>query len=142
MSNVIEGVQLGAQTTVNAEELLVHNSSQRQATEGVHTSLIEGLGVFVSAFELESEVIGQMTAFVVSSKEPERLGIVNLEGPEVEDTFDTEVTTVDVIAQEQVSSLGGITSNLEELHQVVILAVDVTAHGNGGIHLEEVGLGS
>ena len=35
-------------------------------------------------FELEGEVVGQMTAFVISSQQPQRIGIPNLERPEVQ----------------------------------------------------------
>lgn len=109
-------MQLGAQATVDAEELLVHNSGQGQAAERVHTGLVHGLGVFVPAFELEGEVIGQMAAFVVSAKQPEGLGIVDLERPEVENAFYAEITTVDIVAKEQIPSLGRVAADLEQFH--------------------------
>ena len=49
------------------EELLVHDGGQGQCAEGLHTGVINSLGVFVLAFELESEVVGQVAAFVVAS---------------------------------------------------------------------------
>lgn len=55
---------------MNAQELLVHYSGQRQGTERLHASLVDSLGVFVLAFELEGEVISQMPAFMVSAEEP------------------------------------------------------------------------
>jgi hypothetical protein len=52
---------------VNAEELLVHNSRQREGTERFHAGFVDGLGVLVLAFKLEGKVIGQVATFVVSS---------------------------------------------------------------------------
>jgi hypothetical protein len=90
-------------------------------------------------FELEGEVVGQVTALVITAKKEESVGVVDLETPEVEDTlreeqglaipfgaglrsetahFDGEVSAVDVISEEEVASVGGVPSNLEQLHQV------------------------
>lgn len=65
---------------------------------------------------------------------------MNLEGPKVKDTLDGEVATIDVVAEEEIPRLGRVTSNLEQLHQIVVLAVNITANGNGRIHLKKVGL--
>jgi hypothetical protein len=66
---------------VNAEELLVHDSSKRKAAERLHASIVYPLGVFVLALEFEGKVVGQMPTFVVSSQEEEGLWIPDLERP-------------------------------------------------------------
>ena len=43
--DVVEGVDLWRQAAVDAEELLVHEGSQRQAVEGLHASVVHALGV-------------------------------------------------------------------------------------------------
>ena len=80
-------MQLGAETTVNTQELLVHNSSKGESAEGLHASLVNGLGVFVLALKLEGEVVGQMATLVITTHEPEGVGVPNLEGPKVENTL-------------------------------------------------------
>jgi hypothetical protein len=40
-SQVVKGVKFGAQTTVNAQELLVHNGSQGKRAERLHTGLVD-----------------------------------------------------------------------------------------------------
>jgi hypothetical protein len=80
-------VQLGTETTVNTQELLVHNSSEGKGAERLHASLVHGLGVFVLALQLEGEVIGQMATLVVTTHEPESVGVPDLESPEVENTL-------------------------------------------------------
>ncbi|TKW51225.1 hypothetical protein CTA1_2028 [Colletotrichum tanaceti] len=141
-SQVIEGVKLGAQTTVDAQELFVHDGSQGQAAEGLHAGLVNGLGVLVLALELEGKVVGQVATLVVTAEQPQGLGVVDLQAPEIQDALDAEVASVDIVAEEKVSRLGGVAPNFEELHQIVVLAVDVTADGDGRIHLEQVGLGA
>lgn len=39
------------------------------------------------ALELEREVVGQMPAFVVSAKQPERVGVPDLQRPQVENAL-------------------------------------------------------
>lgn len=92
--------------------------------------------------ELEGEVVSQMATLVVASQKPQCLGVVDLEGPQVENTFDAKVSSVNVVAEEEVSRLSRIAADLKQLHQVVVLAVDITADGDGGVHLEKVGLGT
>ena len=77
-------MQLGAQTAMYAEELLVHDGSQGQCAERVHACIVYFLGVLVLAFELECEVVGQMAAFVIASQQPESIRIPDLERPEIE----------------------------------------------------------
>ena len=55
--------------------------------------------------------------------------------------LDTEITSVHIIAQEKISRVLGVSSNLKELHQVVILSVHITAHRDRGVHFKQVGLG-
>lgn len=78
---VVQGVKFRAQSTVYTQKLLVHDCGQRQCAERVHACFVYGFGVLVLAFELKGEVIGQVTALVISSEEPKGVGVPNLEGP-------------------------------------------------------------
>jgi hypothetical protein len=153
---IIQGVELWTQTTVYTQELLVHDRSQRQCAERVHACFIYCLRVLVLALELECEVISQMSAFVVSTEQPERVWVPDLQGPQIQDTLwlvnicamlacdysylDTEVTTIHIIAQKEVARLGRVATDLKKLHEIVVLAVDVAAHGDGCVHLQQIGL--
>jgi hypothetical protein len=80
-----------------------------------------------------------MPALVVTAKEEERVGVPNLERPEVEDTLfetrivstenggrgrgkrtnlDGEVPSVDVVAKEEVAGVGRVSSDFKELHEI------------------------
>ena len=60
-------MQLGAEATMDTEELFVHDCSQRQGAKRFHTRIIYLFGIFVLAFNLEREIVCQMTTFVVTS---------------------------------------------------------------------------
>lgn len=72
-------MQFGGQTTVYAKELFVHDSSEGKGAERVHDCVVYPVGVFVLAFEFESEVIGQVPAFVVTAKKIKRVGVPDFE---------------------------------------------------------------
>lgn len=69
------------------QELLVHHCRQRQCTKRIHASIINLLGVFVFAFQLEGEVIREMSAFVVSSEKPETVWIPDFQTPQIQHTL-------------------------------------------------------
>ena len=60
------------------EELLVHDGRERQGTERLGTCVIYPLRIFVLAFELEGEVVGQVAAFMVATQKPERVWVPDL----------------------------------------------------------------
>lgn len=45
------------------------------------------------AFELESEIIRQVPALVISSKEPQRRWIPDLQSPQIQDTLDEDISS-------------------------------------------------
>lgn len=106
--------------------------------------------------QLEGEVISQMTTLVVSSEQPKRIRVPDLQRPEVQNALRpstichmvprqmshlyTKVAAINVVAQEKIACLCGVATDFEQLHEVVVLAVDITAHSNGCVHLEQVGL--
>ncbi len=110
---VIKSMKLRAEATVNAEELLVHNSSQRQAAEGLDAGVVNSLGVCVPTFQLEGEVVCQVAAFVIAPEEPERVWVMDLERPQVEHAFDAEVASIYIVSKEEIASLRGVSADLE-----------------------------
>ena len=76
---VLERVELRAQSSVYTQELLVHDSGERKRAEGVHAGFVDSLRVLVLAFELECEVIGQMATFVITAQQPKCVGVPDLQ---------------------------------------------------------------
>lgn len=68
--DIFEGMQLGAESTVNTEELFVHDRRQRQRTEGFQTCLVDPFTIFVLALQLEGEVVCQVATFVITPQQP------------------------------------------------------------------------
>jgi hypothetical protein len=110
---IIQGMQFGTQSSVNAQKLFVHDSCEGESTERLHARFVNLLGIFVLAFELECKVIGQMPALMVPSEQPKGVGIPDLQGPQVKHTFNTEVSSIDVVSKEEVSGLCRVTADFK-----------------------------
>ena len=61
-------MNLRAETTVDAEELLVHESGQGQTVECFHAGVVHSLCVLDLTLLLESEVFCEMSALMVASQ--------------------------------------------------------------------------
>lgn len=133
---IVQGVKLWRQSSVNAEKLFVHNSRQWQGTERFHACLVDILRVLVLTLQLEGEIISQMATLVVTTKKPQAVWIPDLQGPEVEHTLNGKVSAINIVSEEEVSGVRGVSADLEQLHQIVVLAVDISADGDWRIHLE------
>lgn len=70
-----------------AQELLVHDGGERQRAERLHARLVNPIGILVFALEFEGEVIRQMSAFMITTEEEERIWVPDLEGPQIQDTL-------------------------------------------------------
>ena len=83
-ADVVEGVELGREAAVHAQELLVHEGGERQAVEGVHARVVHALRVLDLALLLEGEVLGEVAALVVAAQQEERARVQHLQRPQVQ----------------------------------------------------------
>lgn len=97
---ILECMQLRAETTVDTEELLVHDRRQRQSAERFNARLIDPLAILVLALQLESKVVRQVTALVVTAQKPERVGIPDLQCPQVQNAL-RKVSEAHTISQQR-----------------------------------------
>lgn len=80
-------MELRAKTTVDTQELLVHDGRQRQRTERFDARLVDPFAILVLALKLEGEVIRQVATLVITAQQPERIGIPDLQRPKVQNTL-------------------------------------------------------
>lgn len=69
---------------------------------------------------------------MIASQNCEPLWEPHLECDKESDSLDRVVSTIDVVAHEEVVGLRWLATDLEELAEIVELAVDVTTNGHRG----------
>ena len=77
---------------------------------------------------------------MVTTENGDAILIADFQGDEESDGLDGVVATIDVVTHEQVVGVGRLSANLEQLAQVVELAMDVTADRHRRTHLLHVRL--
>jgi hypothetical protein len=79
--------------------------------------------------------LGDLSALVVSSENCEPISVANLQRDKQSDCFNRIVTSVNVVSHEEVVCVWGLATNLEELFQIVELAVDIPTNCDGCTYL-------
>lgn len=65
---------------------------------------------------------------------------MSIAGEDGQTHLDTEIATIDIIAEKEISRIGRIAADLEKLHKIKVLAMNVAAYGDGSIHFEQIRL--
>jgi len=89
-------------------------------------------------FEFKGKVCRQVTTLMVPTQHEDSFGIPHFDGNEQQIAFNRKVASVHVIAQKQVPGLARVTSNVQQLHQVKVLSMYVSANSNWGVNFQHV----
>lgn len=113
---------------MHCEDLLVNNSCNGQAVKAVSKGLPQ-LNV-ISSLALVVEAVDAVDrgAFVVTTEDEEVLWVFNLVRKQEADRLQRLLSSVDVVAQEQVVGFRWESTVFEESQEIVILAVDIAAN--------------
>lgn len=121
--------------------LVLNQSGNGKVVEQVGEHLPNvAVSVFPEAFVVETVDLCDLTALVISSENGDPVAVSDLEGYQKRHRLDRVVTAVNIVAHEEIIGRRQLTANSEELHQVMELAVNVAAYGNGASYGLYVGL--
>jgi hypothetical protein len=127
-TNLLHRVQIGAETSVHGEDLLVNDGGNGQAVEAVGKCLPKLDVVTPLALIVEAVDAVDGGALVVATQNEEVLRVLDLVGKEQADGLERLLATVDVVAQEKVVGLGGKAAILEQAQEIIVLAVNIAAN--------------
>ena len=144
-SYVVKSVDRWRKTTVEAEYLIVYQGSEGQVIEQVGKIFPDiGVPVFAKAFIIKAVDLGNLTGLVIAAEDSDSLRISDLESNKQGDSLDRVVATIDIVAcpssvtvasnkasrltHEEVIGIWIGTTDTEQLHQVVELAMDVATY--------------
>ena len=130
-ADVVQRVDTRGEAAVQAEDLVVDERRQGQVVEEVGEEFPHvRVAVFAQALVVEAVDLRDLARLVVAAQDGDALGVADFERDEEGHRLDGEVAAVDVVAHEEVVGVRVRPADLEELHQVVELAVDVAADGD------------
>ena len=97
-SDVIERVDAWGQTTVQTEDLIIDQGSQREVIEQVCEVLPNvRVSVLSETLVVEAVDLGDLARLVVSTEDGDALRVSDLQSDEKGDSLDGEVASVDII---------------------------------------------
>lgn len=134
-ADVIERVDARGETSVETEDLVVDESCQGQEVEKICEVLPHvRVAILAQALVVEAVHLRDLAGLVVAAQDGDAAWVADLERDEQSHSLDREVTAINVVAHEEVVGVRVGPANLEQLHQVVELTVDVTAYGDRALH--------
>ena len=124
---------------MQGEYLSLHHSSQWQLVKELREVLPHvGISVLALALIIKAVHLCDLTTLVVAPENGNPVSISDLECDQQCDRFHAVIAPIDVIAHKQVISVRAIASDLEQLDQIVELAVDVATNRDrtsDGLHV-------
>lgn len=138
-SNLVDGDYLFGESSVDAENSVIDEGTDREAVEKV-TEKSPGsiVTVFPGDFLIESVGHGDISGLVVSSEEGDLVWVFHFEAEEILHCFDGVVTSIDEVSDEDVFVVWEFSSYLEEFKKVEELPMDITADvywGTNGLNV-------
>mmetsp|Transcript_15428 Transcript_15428/g.48182 ORF Transcript_15428/g.48182 Transcript_15428/m.48182 type:complete len:233 (+) Transcript_15428:607-1305(+) len=135
--NLIEVLQVGRQATVHAQNLLVDPGSDGKAVEQIgkgspQLNVVPALALVVKAVD----AINGGT-LVVATQQKEVLRVLNLVRKQQANRLQALLSTVNVVAKEEVVGTRRESSVFEQPKQVVVLPVNVTANLDRCLELQQ-----
>ena len=136
----LEGLQVGTQPPVHAQDLGLHQGGDGDAVEAADEPLVQPVAVPPLALVVEAVDLVHVLALVVAPQQEEVVGVLQLEGEQQADRLDGLLAPVDVVPQEQVVALRRGPADVEQVAQVAELAVDVAHYLDGRPELQQAAL--
>jgi len=138
---VVQAVDRGTEASVQAEDLPVDERRQRQVVKQIGEVLPDvGVAVLAQTLVVESVHLCDLARLVVTAQDGDALPVADLQGHQKGHGLHRVVSTVYIVAHEQVVGVRGLSAYPEQLHQVVELTVDISAHCHGTFHLLHIRL--
>ena len=121
---------LGKETSVHDQDSAIDAMTQRQPIVQVGKEIDHLIGVFSFDLSFEAVHFVHVLALVVAARHEKVVGIQEFVAEQDENALDRERTAVHKVSVEQVGILfRRLTIQLENVHQVVILAMNISTDG-------------
>ena len=134
-SDLIKGLDVRGKTTVHAHDLALNHSDEAEMVKHLH-AVLPGIRVTVLAlaFFIESVHSADLACLVVTAQNSNVSWVLDFQAHEELESLNRIETTVHIVAHEHIASVGDAPAFVEELEQVVELAVNVTHNSYRGAH--------
>lgn len=140
-TNVIERIDGGRQTSVQAKNLVLDQCGEREIVKQVGEVFPDvGVAILPKALVIESIDLSDLSTLMVAAKNRHAIFVSNLEGDEQRDGFDGIITAVNIVSHEQIIGVWARSADPHQLVEIVQLPVNVATHSDGTAHTLDIRL--
>ena len=134
-TNLVQSLDLGGQSTVDAEDFALNDGTDTEVVEDFAT-VLPGVHITVLAHGLLIKSIDgcDATRLMVTSEESDAVGPLELQAEKELEGLHGVVSTVDEITHEDVARVGDLSTFFKQLQKIVELTMNVTADSDRGTH--------
>lgn len=138
-SDLIERVDGGTESTVDAKDLLLNEGAQTEIVEdfGAVSPDIDG-AILAQTFVIKAIDLSDLSRFVVSANQGDSVRIADLECQKQQKGLDAVESSINKIAHEEIVGVGHIAADFEKFFQVEKLAVNIATNRDGCKHALDV----
>lgn len=127
--DVVQVFNVRGKTTVQAKDLVFHEPRQWQVVEEIGKVCPDCRGsVFAQALIVKAVHLRDLPRLVIPSEDRDTLWMPHFQRHQQRHRLHTVVPSVNVVAHKEVVCCWNVTSNSEQLHQIVKLPVHVATH--------------
>jgi len=139
-SDVIKSIDGGRKSTVQTENLIFDQGSQRKIVEQVSKHLPDiRSAIFSKALVIETINLSNLSTFVISSQNSDSIFVSAFEGNQKRHSLDRIVPTINIITHEKIIGVRAFASNSKEFDEIVELSVKISANGDGASNGLDIG---
>jgi ActR/RegA family two-component response regulator len=121
---------------MQAEDLVLNDGCEWQIIEELRELFPHvGVAVLAKALIIEAVHLGDLSALVITPEDRDSVLEAHFKGHEQRHCLDRVIATIDVVTHEKIVRVGGLSTDLEQLAEVVELSVDIATNGHWGAHL-------
>ena len=138
-SDLVDGLDLRGESTMDAEDFAFDNSTNAEVIEDFG-AILPWVSVSVLSNGLIIEAIhgSDLSCLVVTSEESDMSWVLELEAKEQLECFNGIEASIDEVTHEDIASVWNLTTLVEELEEIMELAMDISADGDWSFHWLDV----
>lgn len=123
-----------------AAHLIINQRGQRKVIKQICKELPNvRIPIFPQTLVIKPINLSNLSRLVIPSQDRHSISVSQLECNEQSDSFNRVVSTINIVTHEEVVGVGGVTTDSEELGEIVELSVNITTDGDGASNRLDVG---
>lgn len=141
LTNVVQAIDARGQAAMQTEDLRLHQRSERKVVKEVSEDLPHiGIPVLAEALIIETVNLSDLSALMVTTENGDAIWVPDFQSNQECGRLHGVISSINIVAHEKVVRVWGLSSNSEQLSEVMELAMDISTDGDRAPHRLNIAL--